>query len=111
MIFREIDGQPLGVIKTEAFMDFFTDHLFFRFFDSGRSGLNEGIGTLVDCLITMFEQRGELKKDQITREQRQELIELATKNIVNGLIQEGTTGIYNGAFKMYNYVGQIKKAK
>lgn len=111
MIFHEIDGQKLGVVKTEVFMDFFTDHLFFRFFDTGRSGLADGINNLVDSLITMFEQRGELKKGQITSEERQEIIQLATKNIVNGLIEEGTTGIHNGAFKMYNYVGQIKKAK
>jgi hypothetical protein len=109
MIFHEIDGKKLGEVRTEDFLNFITDHIFFRFFDSGRTGIQYATTDLVDCLIKLFEDRGELNKGQIDDTQYQELNRDAQKLIVNGLIEEGTTGIYNAAFKMYNYIGQLPK--
>ncbi len=109
MIFHEIDGKKLGVVKTDVFTNFMVEHIFFRFMDAGRAGANQAITDLVDCLIKMFEERGSLNPGQIDQVQYNELKRDATTLIINGLIQEGTVGIDAAVFKMYNYIGQLPK--
>jgi hypothetical protein len=109
MILHEIDGHQLGVIRTETFTEFMVDHIFFAFFDRGRHGLTGAVTDLIDSLIRMFEQRGELTVGQIKPEQYKELTREAQKLIINGLIEEGTTGIHNAVFQMYTVIGQLPK--
>lgn len=107
MIFHEIDGQKLGVVRTADFMSFIVDHIFFRFMDAGRAGAAEAVADMVDCLIQMFEERGSLTPGQIDSAEYYLIKRDAMKLVFDGLVLEGTTGIMSAAFKMYNYVGQL----
>ena len=108
-MFTEIKGQKLGVIKTDDFIDFFVEKLFFGMMDNGREAIKQGCGDLVECLVEMMVQRGELTRGQITKEEFRELEKEAIALTVNGLIQSGTPGIYNGIHAMYVRIGQIRK--
>lgn len=107
MIFYEIDGKKLGVVRTEAFLSFIVEHIFFRFMDAGRAGAAEAVGDMVDCLIQMFEERGSLTPGQIDAAEYYLIKRDAMKLVFDGLILEGSVGINAAVFKMYNYVGQL----
>ena len=57
----------------------------------------------------MMVQRGELNRGQVTKEEFRELEKEAIALVVNGLIQSGTPGIYNGIHAMYVRIGQLPK--
>ena len=108
-MYTEINGQKLGVIKTDTFIDFFTEKLFFGMMDNGREQINHVCGDLVECLVEMMVQRGELNRGQVTKDEFRELQKEAIALVVNGLIQSGTPGIYNAIHAMYVRIGQLPK--
>lgn len=105
----EINGVKLGVVRTADFLEFMVNHIFFSFMATGRPGLNQGVTDLVDCLIRMFVERGSIHPGQLNVDEYNAIVRDALKLVMDGFILEGTAGIYNATFKMYNYVGQLPK--
>jgi hypothetical protein len=49
--FVKINDKPLERLRMEEFTDFFTEHIFFKFMDGGRVGIQVGVQDLVDNSI------------------------------------------------------------
>jgi len=93
MLFIKIDDNPLKDVKKEKLMQFFDERVFFKFMDSGRSGLVEASREIV---ITYLEW---LKLHGVTRtvDQEKTIIKLQRK-MIDGFIKSGTEGLFDAIY-------------
>lgn len=90
MRFSSIYGKKLGDLTYQEMMQFFRQHLFFKFMDNGRLGIEVGCTDAVDNFIGHFEQKGVLKPIAIGIDVKNEFVRDLTLRIVDGLITNGT---------------------
>jgi len=90
MRFSSIYGKKLGDLTYQEMMQFFREHLFFKFMDNGRRGLGIACGEVVENFIGHFEQKGVLKPYTIGLDAKAAIVNDLTQRIVNGLITRGT---------------------
>ena len=94
MIFQTIDGVKLADVDQSILIDFLVEHVFFRFMDNGRYGIQTSGNDVVSTLITHFEQKGLVTKE-FTTKQFDKFHEKFVKDCVTSFINKGSTGIYH----------------
>jgi hypothetical protein len=108
MILRNIDNQELQDLDFNVFVDFFTEHLFFKFMDGGRESLVAGYKDLVDTSFYRAERvfiknhsKGKNVKCDVPLVQT-ELYEgvynYGLQRVVSGFIKSGTSGMREAVF-------------
>jgi hypothetical protein len=107
MILRNIDGIEIQDVDFNVFVNFFTDHMFFKFMDSGRSGIVSGYKDLVDNTVfraeKLYEKRG-LTAATPKRFKDQTLYEViyhdGLPRVIDGFIKSGTEGMRTAVFQV-----------
>ena len=108
MIFQSIDNTPLKDLSSVTINEFLTDHIFFRFMESGRLGLRSGCMDAIDTLITWNDFNGNLPehfKEEMQNDETNfnKLVDMFTKMVTNAFITQGTQGIKNSLNEMLIY--------
>jgi hypothetical protein len=91
MRFSSIYGKKLGDLTYQEMMQFFMEHLFFKFMDHGRQGIANGANEAVANFIGHFEQKGVLTPITIGIDAKNELARDLTLRLVNSFITGGTS--------------------
>ena len=91
MRFTSIYGKPLSELTYQEMMTFFKQHIFFKFMDKGRSGIENACREAVENFIGHFEQKGVIPQATVTLDEKDELTRDLVLRIVDGFIASGTT--------------------
>jgi hypothetical protein len=110
MIFNMIDDKPIGEVPHEAMMEVMVDHCFFRFMDSGRSGLQSASRDCVHTFIARCVARKTIKANPAFDLVQRMSSELA-KDLVNRFILSGTQGIYHALQASFTSVTNVEKPR
>jgi hypothetical protein len=108
--FLAINGKPLWENEMSDFVDFFTQHIFFKFMDSGREGMREGVLDLIDTSVArtiegVTARNIGSRQSQIERQEklasdamRKQLFDENLPRIMNRFIISGTKGLREAVF-------------
>jgi len=107
MILRNIDGVDIQDVDFNVFVNFFTEHMFFKFMESGRSGIVAGYTDLVDNTVfraeKLYEKRG-LHAVTPKRFKDKTLYEVIYNDglprVIDGFIKSGTDGMRTAIFQV-----------
>lgn len=105
MRFTNIDGKELQELQMSEICDFFQEHIFFKFMDSGRSGLVAGAQDLVDTCLFRAEQFAVKKSGKKParfdkREFSDELFRDAQRRIIDAFIKGGSPAMRVAIFEV-----------
>jgi hypothetical protein len=98
--FLAINGKPLWENEMSDFVDFFTQHIFFKFMDSGREGMREGVLDLIDTSVARTIE-GVTARNIGSRQsqiERQEKFDENLPRIMNRFFISGTKGLREAVF-------------
>jgi len=102
MRFTMIDDQPIHEVAFDKFVGFFTEHLFFKFMDSGRNGMVAGYKDLVDNTFFRAEQiyadRGQAPKRFKDQTLYDAIYNDGLQRVIDGFIKSGTEGMRTAIF-------------
>ena len=94
MIFLHINEKKPTEMTLDELADFFTQNIFMKFMDSGRSGLREGV---IDLIDNVCQRSIDLAKTTKVRTARKEKFEgVFIKDIINEYLMEITDGFILG---------------
>jgi hypothetical protein len=108
MILRNIDGEEIQEVDFHGFVDFFTEHLFFKFMEGGRATLLSGYKDLVDTSFYRAEQIyfSNHRKEKVYGSPLEKLklydavYNDGMQRVVNGFIKSGTDGMRTAIFQV-----------
>ena len=91
-----LNQTPLNAVSYGELMDFFADHVFFKFMAQGRSGLSEGVDDAIDNISSWV-----IARSRETQEPMAELSDAlgvqlkrdALKVATDGFIRSGSLGL------------------
>ena len=97
MIFQTIDGVKIADIQLIKLTEFLTEHVFFRFMDNGRAGMQSGCKDVVDNVLTWFEEQqlmtAEFKTESGTIAGFNAHTDKLVKECIDGFITGGSNSI------------------
>lgn len=111
MRFSSIYGKKLGELTYQEMMSFFMDHIFFKFMDNGRRGIETGATEAVENFIGHFEQKGVLKPIAIGIDVKNEFARDLTKRMVESFITGGTSNWMAALTGTWTAIAQYKEPK
>jgi len=109
MRFTTIYGKALGELTYQEMMQFFMDHIFFKFMDNGRRGIEGGANEAVTNFIGHFEQKGVLTPVTIGIDAKNELARDLTRRLVNSFITGGTSNWEAALTGTWTAIAQYKE--
>jgi hypothetical protein len=99
MIFLKINDKELNELTLDEMADFFMGHIFFKFMDSGRAGLREGVVDLVDniCQRSLDRTKNKTARAERSAYLNPEFCKQAVNeyllDVTNEFVNRGTSGI------------------
>lgn len=94
MRFTEMAGKKMTEIEFEVLRKELSRHLFFKFMESGRAGLESGVNNVVDTLIGFQFDRNPIKgktfNTMLTDEESRYVRETAIEMFLNNFVTSGT---------------------
>ncbi len=105
MIYVKIGDTRVEDMKLDDLKAFFHEHVFFKFMDSGRTGVTNAVPDVIDNFVQWIEARGAFGRAKLTKrlglERYLDLTKRASAEIVDGLIMRGSAGIKDAVNAVY----------
>jgi len=94
MRYASIHGKAIGQQDFQVILDFFVEHIFDKFMQSGLEGLRFGIDDMMDNLETFIKVKApELRNCELTVETRTKTRRYIQMEMINGFIRHGTSAL------------------
>lgn len=93
----KMDGKSVNEHTYQSLLDFFVEHSFMKFMDSGRSGLASAAEDTIHNFIDFTQATvPALSKVELSQEKQKEIYNYLCRELVDGFIREGSKGLRNG---------------